>query len=132
MAEQIDLTRNQKLVIDTLSAHADPLGAYALLDRLREHGIRSPLQVYRALDRLVEMGLVHKLESINAFVACPHPHDHGHGPVAFAICDRCGQVDEFGDRVVDERLQAWAGQHAFKVEKTTIEMHGVCAACLAA
>ena len=88
-----DLTRNQSLVFDALVGSDGPLSAYTLLDRLREHGFRAPLQVYRALDKLVEFGMVHRLESLNAFVACAHASEsccHDHGTVAFAICNSCG------------------------------------------
>lgn len=124
-----DLTKNQSLVLGALEAADGPLSAYSLLDRLRDRGLRAPLQVYRALDKLIERGLVHRLESINSFVACAHPHDHAHGLIAFAICGDCGQVDEFSDPVVEERLKGWAGDHAFRLGKTTIEMRGTCANC---
>jgi Fur family zinc uptake transcriptional regulator len=71
-----------------------------LLDQLRDDGFRAPLQVYRALDTLMKGGLVHRLESLNAFVACAEPHDHSHRMTAFAICDTCGQVMEFSDHAV--------------------------------
>jgi Fur family transcriptional regulator, zinc uptake regulator len=97
---------------------------------LRVEGFRAPLQVYRALDKLTGMGLVHRLESLNAFVACAHPHSHtGGGMIAFAICEECGQVDEFSDDVVIERLSGWAGEHGFRPHKTTIEIRGTCASC---
>ena len=64
-----DLTRNQGLVLDTLTGSGAPLSAYDILDRLRQEGLRAPLQVYRALDKLVERGLAHRLESLNALVA---------------------------------------------------------------
>ncbi|MBX3530519.1 MAG: transcriptional repressor [Rhizobiaceae bacterium] len=131
-----DLTRNQSLVLGALE-HADgPLSAYTILDRLRDAGFRAPLQVYRALDKLTEFGLVHRLESLNAFVACAHGHDHGHahahGIVAFAICDTCGKVDEFSDDEVTSRLNGWARDAGFRASKTTIELRGECAGCLAA
>ena len=129
MVESRELTKNQALVLSTLAKTDGPLSAYALLDQLREHGFRAPLQVYRALDKLVEFGLVHRLESINSFVACAHPHDHSHGLIAFAICEDCGGVDEFSDAVVEERLKGWSQDHAFSLAKTTIEMRGTCANC---
>ena len=109
-----------------------PLSAYTILDRLREDGFRAPLQVYRALDKLTGMGLVHRLESLNAFVACAQPHCHEGGMIAFAICGNCGQVDEFSDEVVVERLSGWTGEHGFRPQKTTIEIRGTCAQCAAA
>ncbi len=116
-------------MLGTLSEAEQPLSAYGILDRLRDDGFRAPLQVYRALDKLTEKGLVHRLESLNAFVACAHPQCHDAGLVAFAICDRCGQVDEFSDEVVKERLGAWSHRTGFHTSKTTIEIRGLCAAC---
>lgn len=132
MVHAHELTKNQTLVLDALSKTDGPLSAYSLLDKLRSHGFRAPLQVYRALDKLMEFGLVHRLESINSFVACAHPHDHQHGLIAFAICDSCGQVDEFSDQVVEKRLKGWSKEHAFKLAKTTIEMRGTCSNCVTA
>lgn len=123
------LTRNQQLVFDALLRDAHPRSAYALLDDLRSDGFRAPLQVYRALAKLTDLGLVHKLESINAYVACAHPHQHAHGLVAFAICDRCKQTSEFSDDAVSAHLAAWAGAQGFQQTQTIIEMRGVCQRC---
>lgn len=135
MAQLHDLTKNQTLVLNALTRLEGPASAYSLLDQLREQGFRAPLQVYRALDKLMEMGLVHRLECLNSFVACAHPHEHAHGHkhglVAFAICESCGQVEEFSDAKVEERLRGWANDHSFKLAKTTIELRGSCAGCLA-
>lgn len=128
----VDLTRNQGLVLGTLSQSVGPLSAYDILDRLRADGLRAPLQVYRALDKLVERGLAHRLESINAFVACADEDCHRAGLIAFAICGSCGKVDEFTDAVIEERLGDWAGAKGFKVERTTMEIRGKCAECLKA
>jgi Fur family zinc uptake transcriptional regulator len=127
-----DLTRNQSLVHNALKAAQAPLSAYDILDKLRGDGFRAPLQVYRALEKLVEFGLVHRLESLNAFVACADPHEHeghSHGVTAFAICDTCGQVTEFHDHAIESRLQLWQASQHFKPGKTTIEIRGACRQC---
>lgn len=125
------LTRNQGLVFDVLSQAEAPLSAYSILDKLRGEGFRAPLQVYRALDKLVDFGLVHRLESINAFVACAHPGEgcHAHGITAFTICESCGKVTEFHDAVIEERLKTFARARDFRTGKTTIEIRGLCAGC---
>lgn len=123
------LTRNQTLVLETLSRAEGPLSAYTILDQLRDEGFRAPLQVYRALEKLLGLGLVHRLESINAFVACAHPDCHGQELIAFAICEKCGRVDEFSDEVVAARLTDWSRGHDFHPSKTAIEIRGRCAAC---
>lgn len=127
-----DLTRNQGLVLGTLTQSVGPLSAYDILDKLRADGLRAPLQIYRALDKLVERGLAHRLESLNAFVACADAHCHRKGLIAFAICEGCGKVDEFADAVIEERLGDWAGAKGFKVERTTMEIRGKCETCLQA
>lgn len=134
VSEEVKLTRNQALVLGALDAASGPLSAYDILDRLRAEGLRSPLQIYRALSPLVERGRVHRLESLNAFVACAHDHGHAHPhpATAFAICEKCGQVDEFADEAVAGRLAAWAVARGFSVAKTTVELRGTCAQCLAA
>lgn len=129
------LTKNQDLVLGALKRSEAPLSAYVILDKLRDHGFRAPLQVYRALEKLIEMGLVHRLESLNAFVACAHSGESccsHHGTVAFAICNACGHVMEFHDHTVEHRLSDWARGKGFKQEKTTIEIRGLCVSCAAA
>jgi Fur family zinc uptake transcriptional regulator len=129
-----DLTRNQQMVLDTLNGADSPLSAYDILDRLRDGGLRAPLQVYRALDRLIDAGLAHRLESLNAFVCCAEAggHQRAGGMAAFAICTKCGRVDEFADAGVGERLAGWAATQNFALERTTIELRGVCQGCRAA
>lgn len=129
MTENRDLTRNQSLVLDQLSEAVGPMSAYDILGKLGDEGIKAPLQVYRALDKLLEKGLAHRLESLNAFVACAEPHCHRAGIIAFAICETCGQVSEFSDFVMRQRLEGWADTSGFHATKTTVEIRGQCAAC---
>ena len=133
MSETHDLTRNQHLVLDALTGATGPLSAYGILDQVRGDGIKAPLQIYRALDKLVEMGLAHRLESLNAFVACAHSTEHHTGGLAaFAICERCGRVDEFADAVVEQGLAAWSAGTGFRTQRTTIEIRGHCKDCAGA
>ena len=130
MAKTDLLTKNQALVYGVLEKANEPVSAYSILERLRDHGFRAPLQVYRALDKLLELGKIHRLESLNAFVACSHPvGEHGHGATIFAICENCGKVTEFHDAVIDKRLADWEASKQFKAEKTTIEIRGFCQDC---
>lgn len=126
------LTRNEELVLGVLTRVAGPLGAYGVLDELRDDGFRAPLQVYRALEKLIGHGLVHRIESLNAFVACPHPDEHGSKTIAFAICETCGAVWEFADAAVQQRLSDWSRDNRFQMESTILEIRGRCANCMAA
>lgn len=127
-----ELTKNQALVMGALSQSDSPLSAYTILDQLRDDGFRAPLQVYRALDKLVEFGLVHRLESLNAFVACRHPGCDAHQTIAFMICETCGQVNEISDTSLAERLKQLASKASFALKKSTVELRGICSSCQAA
>lgn len=127
------LTKNQTLVFDCLAQSEGPLSAYTILDRLRDHGFKAPLQVYRALDKLTDSGLVHRLESMNAYVACAHPNEDcaRHGMTAFAICEGCGAVIEFHAHDIETQLAALARAQGFSAQRMTVEMRGLCANCKA-
>lgn len=124
-------TRNQQAVLDALREADHPRTAYELLDALRGHGFRAPLQVYRALDRLVEAGVVHRLESLNAFVACHHDHHHASETVAFTICERCNSVAELHDEDMAAKLSSLCAGTGFRPIKTTLEIRGLCVRCQA-
>ncbi len=123
------LTKNQTLVMRVLDKAKGPLTAYAILDQLRGTGLRAPLQVYRALDKLSDCGMVHRIESMKAFVACNHLNPNCHVSVAFAICNLCGEVLEISDRAFHEGLTSFAKAIGFAQNKSTVEMIGRCKRC---
>ncbi len=125
------LTRNQALVLEALAEAAVPLGAYDILDRVRGRGVRAPAQVYRALERLRDLGLVHRVETLNAFVPCRHAHENAQGPVILVICDHCGATRETEDRAIGGRLHALAATQGFLVQSSSLELRGTCSACAA-
>ena len=124
-----NLTKNQSMVMAALLEANGPLSAYAILDLLRSRGLRAPLQVYRALDKLVEYGMAHRLESMNAFVACRHPDSERESMVAFTICESCGEVTEISNDGFDSQLHKLAGGAGFNVKKSTVELFGQCGSC---
>lgn len=124
-----DLTKNQRLVMKTLDQAGGPLSAYNILDQLREDGFRAPPQVYRALDKLEEYGLIHKLESLNAFVACTHQDCHAHEMVAFTICEDCGDVTEISSDTLTRQLVDTTSHTGFTLKKSTVELRGICQHC---
>ena len=119
---------NHQLVLRVLQSATAPMTAYEILHALRRNGFKSPPTVYRALKRLIDSGDVHRLESINAYVVCSK-HRHVHGPVVFAICRECGQVDELVGDTLARHLTTNAKQHGFCVEAAMIELKGKCAFC---
>jgi Fur family zinc uptake transcriptional regulator len=122
-----ELNDTQKRVYRILVAAQNPLSAYEVLDRMRAKGAVTPPTIYRSLDKLIEKGLAHRLESLNAYVTCRHPHHHD--MAAFAICEACGWVREFTDSQISDRLSHWSEAHAFSPKKVTVEVRGLCESC---
>ena len=122
------LTDNQSKVHAALVAADEPLTAYALLDRLRDDGLRAPPQIYRALDALTARGLAHRLESVNAYVACSAGCGD-HGVAAFLICDECGNAQEFALGPMHDSLIERAAETGFSTNRVMVELRGRCAAC---
>ena len=122
------LTKLRRRVLELIwSSHA-PVGAYDLLRRLsREHESAAPPTVYRALDFLLDLGLIHRIESLNAFVGCAGPSEAHAGQ--FLICRDCGAAAEMHDRRVNQAIGRSAAKLGFAVEQTTVELRGLCPGC---
>lgn len=127
------LTPIRSRVLALIAEAGKPIKAYDLLDQVRANkgvGADAPPTVYRALDFLMANGFVHKLESVNAFVACHHPNSAQHS-VPFLICDRCHSAVELEDVEVVSQLDARAKALGFRPQAQTLEVHGLCAKCAA-
>ena len=126
-----DLSKNETSIYDELVRQGRALTAYELLESVRSLGIRSPTQVYRALERLERRHLVHRIESINAFIACAHSHERNPHPstVGFAICEKCGNITEIDMSNVSKRLGGLADKTDFKVKYSLLEFRGKCRDC---
>lgn len=121
------LTPLRRRVLEILLETHVALGAYDVLARLDAEGLGSkPPVAYRALNFLVENGFAHRIERLNAFVACVHPGED-HSP-AFLICRSCGHVAEAGDAPLSV-LREVADQAGFVLERTVLEAEGLCPAC---
>lgn len=129
-AQGLRLTRLRRRVLELVWSRHEPVKAYDILDTLRaEHRGAAPPTVYRALDFLLAHGLIHRIESLNAYVGCGEPGT-AHGG-QFLICRRCGSVAEMDDPEVTELLARKAGTVGFQVDSETIEIKGLCTDCKA-
>jgi Fur family zinc uptake transcriptional regulator len=109
------------------SSH-EPVKAYDILDILRdEHSGSAPPTVYRALDFLQEEGMVHRIESLNAYVGCGAP-DHNHVS-QFLICQSCGAAAEMNDTEIRNLIADKAADMGFKIDREIIEVNGICSQC---
>jgi Fur family transcriptional regulator, zinc uptake regulator len=126
------LTDTRRHVFEALAEAPGAMGAYDLIDALANDGRKrqAPISIYRALDFLMQAGLAHKIESLNAFVACPHLHGKDE-MVVFLICDSCGRVEEATSDAVSRALAGLAKARGFSPGGQVVEMRGRCAACAA-
>ena len=125
------LTPIRARVLHLIAEAGQPIKAYDLLDQVRRGegpGAAAPPTVYRALDFLLANGFIHKLESVNAFVACHHPNAARHS-VPFLICDSCHKAVELEDERIVANLDARARALGFVPQVQTLEVHGLCERC---
>ena len=136
-AEQLCTARGARLtpirrkVLELIWESHRAVKAYDLLDRIKpfEYAAK-PATVYRALDFLIEQGLIHRVESLNAFIGCvcsERQHEQ-----LLLICNRCQEVEERPAFEVMNALAREIEQAGFFVHHKAIEVHGVCAHCVSA
>ncbi|WP_296371396.1 transcriptional repressor [Yoonia sp.] len=119
----------RRKVLELLLQEHRALGAYDILDRLRDAGFGAqPPVAYRALDFLVSHGFAHKIERLNAFIACAHP-GAPHSP-AFMICRICDSVAEAQSMSATGAFGDAARHAGFQIERTVVEAEGLCPTCV--
>ncbi|MDH3915523.1 MAG: transcriptional repressor [Chromatiales bacterium] len=122
------LTRIRRRVLEIIWQGHEPVKAYDILDQLNQSGKRSaPPTVYRALDFLLEASLVHRIDSLNAFVGCPLAS--GEHSAQLLVCTGCETVAEIDDPAIRGILDQTAARHGFVVEPQTVEITGLCPRC---
>lgn len=123
------LTPVRRRVLELLLQRHKAMGAYDVLEVLREEGLGSqPPVAYRALEFLVAQGFAHRIERLNAFIACAHLDDLHHAP-AFLICRVCNRVAESASNISEGPLRDAAEAAGFRIERATIEALGLCTEC---
>lgn len=126
----IRLTPLREEVLQLVWQSHKPLGAYAILDQLAERSAgkrQAPPTVYRALEFLLEHGLVHRINSLNAFIGCSQPRAAHHSH--FLICERCRSTVEIVDTLLDQTIDALAQRASFTPAGTFVEITGLCSSC---
>lgn len=124
------LTPIRQQVLEALYATHRPLSAYDIIDQIgpRDGRRLAPISIYRALEFLLNGGFVHRLESRNAFIACPGAHAPGE-VVVFMICEHCGGVDEAVSDALHLALSHVSRAQGFSPSSQFIELAGACAHC---
>ena len=127
-ADGTRLTALRRRVLREVWRSHDAVKAYEILERLGDaQRPAKPPTVYRALQFLQAQGLVHRLESLNAFVGCPHPAGTHEGQ--FLICRACGEVREVHEPAIGSAVGRAAARAGFAVERQMVEVLGTCPRC---
>mgnify|MGYP001161244674 CR=1 FL=1 len=124
----VRLTNQRFEVLEIVASSHKPLGAYDIMEKVHFDGRRqSPVIIYRALDFLIAQGLVHRLNSLNAFIACMHS-ETAH-TAQFLICRNCRNVAELKSSRVAEQIDEDALKTGFMVDQQVVEISGICGEC---
>ena len=83
--------------------------------------------ISRALDFLLETGLVHKLDSINAYIGRSHPREHN--GCYFLICTDCNEAKECCSPELTDAIELAWNKNSFRPKKITLEVLGQCGQC---
>jgi len=125
---QARLTPQRRRVLQLVIEADKPIGAYELLERMRDGERRpAPPTVYRALDFLLEQGLIHRIESLHAFIGCAHAGKQHTSQ--FLVCTDCGQVEEVCTADLGKTLQREVQRTGFLPSRPVIELLGLCQDC---
>lgn len=126
----VRLTPTRRKVLELIWESHQAVKAYDLLDRIGPADRSAkPATVYRALDFLLEQGLIHRVESLNAFIGCrcsEKPHEQ-----LLLICVQCHEVEERPGVAVMEAVAKELEQAGFTLHRKAIEVHGLCTQCVA-
>ncbi|MFD0980980.1 Fur family transcriptional regulator [Tropicimonas aquimaris] len=126
--EGLRFTPVRRRALEILLERHQAMGAYEVLERLQKEGLGAqPPAAYRALDFLVSHGFAHRIERLNAFVACVCPGSD-HLP-AFLICTSCNRVAETVTIPAREFFDTAAAEADFAIAKILVEAEGTCATC---
>ena len=121
------MTGPRRRVLELLLEAGAPVKAYDLIAAYGEGGAKPPT-VYRALEFLERLGFAHRLESLNAYVACRRSGEvHA---AAFLICECCGATEEIEPEVASG-VEAAADAHGYRLRGLMLEARGLCPACRA-
>lgn len=121
------MTQPRRRALEMLLHAGKPMKAYDLIAHFGADGRPAkPPTVYRALEFLSKQGMAHRIESLNAYVACG-VGEKSHA-AAFLICDCCGATQEV-EPFEPERINMAAAQSGYAIDTVVVEAHGRCAAC---
>jgi Fur family zinc uptake transcriptional regulator len=131
MAANVKLTPLREQVLSLIWQNHKLLGAYDLIDLLAEASGRriAPPTVYRALDFLLGIGIIHRINSLNAYIGCPSPTTKH--PSYFLICTQCQTASECNEPSLSQHIEQLGIDKGFSIQQQWLEVLGICSECRA-
>lgn len=116
-------------VVEALARHDCAVTALELEDELRRRKAAiGRASIYRALEVLEELSLVQRFEAARGIASYervdPSGHHHHH-----AICRRCGRMEPFEDRRLEQAIGHVARQVPFEIAEHDVVLRGLCERC---
>ena len=123
------MTSLREQVLELVWQSHKPLGAYTLMEMLAQASTRrvAPPTVYRALDFLLEEGLIHRINSLNAFIGCRSPTQKHQSH--FLICQNCNVAVELDNAQLNQSILNAAANAGFSLTSHSVEINGLCPGC---
>lgn len=124
----IRFTETRRKVLQLIWESHQAAKAYDLLDRIKssDQGA-TPMTIYRALQFLQDQGLIHRVETLNAYIGCNcvgRQHE-----VILLICEACLQISERPEPEIMRRIHENIAKTGFRTKRSTIEIYGTCREC---
>ena len=128
---RLRLTPLRRMVLTYLQQAQEPVKAYDILDALRGKSSKAltPASIYRTLEFLLDQGLVHKVGSLNAFVACAQTCHERHAPAFMLVCPGCRKSREIDNPGLYRAIFSTMQQQGFQLQGDTVELTGICPRC---
>ncbi len=123
------VTRQRRVIVDTIFSHHDHFDAEELIDHLQEliaqRKVSRPT-IYRTLGELVEAGMLRKMVLGGRSV---YEHDYGYPSHDHLHCRMCNRLIEFHSVELEKIRDAVAAEHGFEVGSHRMFVTGLCADC---
>ncbi len=124
----VRFTELRRKIFELVWATHRPVRAYDLLNQVKTSDeTAKPPTVYRALNFLLRYGLIHKINTLRAFVGCSHPLEHSE--CYFLICSECGEIKECCNAGLAKSLITTALDNKFQTNTMAVEIQGRCTDC---
>jgi len=116
-------------VVEALARHDCAVTALELEEELRRRKVVvGRASVYRALELLEELRLVQRFEAARGIASYERVNRSGHHH-HHAICRRCGRMEPFEDRDLEQAIGQVAKEVPFEVAEHDVVLRGLCDRC---